>query len=118
MSESAVNPDLQQLFDTLESMAAKLSQLLGEAATVDEAQKILGQIMEVNHRQVRTGALLFTQKTAAITKAMAKVRGKTKAANQAIAKIDDLQKFLRTLSSFLVLVDKVIDTADLVKPGL
>jgi cell fate (sporulation/competence/biofilm development) regulator YmcA (YheA/YmcA/DUF963 family) len=118
MGESAMNPDLQELFDTLESMAAKLSRQLGEAATIDEAQKILGQIMEVNHRQTRTGALLFTQKTSAIAKAMDKVRSQTNAANQAIAKIDDLQKFLKTVSSFLALVDKVIDTADLVKPGL
>ena len=42
----------------------------------------------------------------------------TKETNVAISKIDDLQDFLKTITSFLALVDKVIDTADLVMPGL
>ena len=58
--------------------------------------------------------LLFTEQTAGITRAMDRVREAESDVKKAIKNIDDLTKTLKTISQFLALVDKVIDTAKLV----
>jgi cell fate (sporulation/competence/biofilm development) regulator YmcA (YheA/YmcA/DUF963 family) len=116
MSESATNDDLKELHGLLVTQVTALVDRLDEAETVDEVKKIQDEITELNHRVTLVGNLLFTQKTAGITKAMDKVREGTADVKAATAKIQSLSDFLGSMSKFLGLVDKVIDTAKKLTP--
>jgi hypothetical protein len=115
-TESAVNPDLQELHDTLVATMSNLSDALGKAQDSDTVIRIVTEIDEVNHRVTLVGRLLFTQQTNRVSKAMDEVRAAESDVNTAIEQINDLTGFVKTITSFLALVDKVIDTAKLVFP--
>jgi hypothetical protein len=114
--ELVLNPDLAELHDMLVAKISDLSDAIGKASDGETVLKLVGEISEVNHRVTQLGSLLFTAQTARITKAMEKVRDAEARVTQVIKKLDDVTKFLKTISSFLALVDKVIDTAKLVVP--
>jgi hypothetical protein len=116
MAENAMNDDLRELQGLLVKQSNALIDRLPDATTTDEVRKIQDEITELNHRVTIVGNLLFTQQTAKIASAMGKVRKAKSDVDQATAKIGDLVKFLKTMTSFLVLVDKVIDTAKLIIP--
>jgi len=118
MSEDAemtgTNTDLNELHDSLVAKVAALAAAVGEAQDRDTVIGIVGEISEVNHRVTQVGNLLFTEQTKGIAAAMDRVREAEADVNNAIKKIDNVAKLLKTVSQFLALVDKVIDTAKLV----
>lgn len=116
MTVSAFNTDLKELHGFLAKQVQVLVERLGQAKTVDEVRAIQTEITELNHRVTVVGNLLFSQQTAALTRAMDKVRAEIGNIEEATKKIEDIARFLKTLSSFLSLVDKVIDTAKLITP--
>jgi hypothetical protein len=114
MAEETINGDLHDLQGTLADQVQNLHDELGDVSTIDEARAIQGEITELNHRVTTVGNLLFTQQTARITQAMDRVRDATADANKATKTIGEISDFLKTMSSFLALVDKVIDVAKVV----
>lgn len=116
MSESAINGDLRELHGLLVAQVGALVDRLGKAATTDEVKKIQDEITELNHRVTIVGGLLFTQQTAGITRAMDKVRNAKAEIEAATVEVGSLTDFLKSMSKFLALVDKVIDTAKLLTP--
>jgi len=114
MAEKAINADLKELHGLLVSQMSALVDRLDEASTTDEVRKIQNEITELNHRVTVVGSLLFTEQTARIAKAMGKVRDAKTDVKATTKKIQDITKFLKSMSSFLTLVDKVIDTAKLI----
>ena len=111
-----INPDLAELQATLAAHASSLVDRLGEAETFAEARAIQIELAEINHRITVVGNCLFAEQTKGISNAMGKVRDATAEIRRAIRRIDDIADFIRTVTSFLALVDKVIDTAKLVVP--
>jgi hypothetical protein len=118
MSEDAetpvINGDLNELHDSLVGNVVSLSAAIGKAQDSATVIAIVGEISEVNHRITLVGNLLFTQQTKGIATAMDRVRDAEADVDKAIKKIDSAAKLLKTVSGFLALVDKVIDTAKLV----
>ena len=116
MADSSINSDLQDLHDMLIQRVATLSQQIGDAKDSDTVNAIVGEISELNHRVTLVGNLLFTQQTKTISTQMQKVRDATSNLDASIQQIDDISGFVKGVTSFLGLVDKVIDTAKLVLP--
>jgi hypothetical protein len=113
---SSANPDLQSLHETLIQKVADLSAQLGSATSTTEARAIMTEIDEFNHRVTLVGNLLFKQQTAQITKAASKVNDAIPDLDAAIANAAAAADFVKGVTAFLALVDKVIDTAKLVLP--
>ena len=115
-SDSAINTDLQELHDSLIERVGELASAIGDAPDSDTVDAIVREISEVNHRVTLVGNLLFTQQTKKISDQMQKVRDATADVQMAIEEVDDITRFVKGVTAFLVLVDKVIDTAKVVLP--
>jgi uncharacterized protein YydD (DUF2326 family) len=114
--DSAINTDLMDLHDSLIERVGELSDAIGDAPDSDTVDAIVREISEVNHRVTLVGNLLFTQQTKKISDQMQKVRDATADVQKAIEEVDDITRFVKGVTAFLVLVDKVIDTAKVVLP--
>jgi hypothetical protein len=110
----SMNKDLIELHDTLVSKVADLAKKVARAQDSNTANTLLREMEEFNLRVVQTGNLLFTAETKKITAAMERVRAAETDVDNAIKRIDSLTNFLKGVTAFLALVDKVIDTAKLV----
>lgn len=111
MSEK--NPDLVALHESLGEVVDALV-LRQEAATDPVLIQALGaEIREVLFRVTGVQRRLFKAQTAEIAKAVADVAAARDDVDRAIAEIEDLNQFIRTVSGFLGLVDKAIDAAKL-----
>src|SRR5438105_4258820 len=86
-SGSSMNPDLEELHDALVEKVVTLSDLIGDAPDSDTVMAIIRERDEVNHRVNLVGNLLFTQQTAAITRAVDRVREVNDEVNQDIQDI-------------------------------
>jgi hypothetical protein len=106
-----MNEDLQAMHAQLVATVLSLVQAQENATTTAEITALAHEIDEVNHRATMAGKLLFTQKTAALTDAVGLVTKARDEVDKAIADIGELNGFLTTISGFLGLVDKAIDTA-------
>lgn len=109
----AENPSLRELHRELIALAERLARAQQEAATVEAIRALGNEHTEVTARIIIVGNLLFREQTAKIEAAMQAVRDGRAALDAAIEKIDRLNAFLKVISKFLGLVDKVIDTAKL-----
>ena len=112
MSEK--NPDLVGLHRMLGNIVDDLVQKQETATDPAIIKAIAVEIRETLFRVTGVQQALFKQQTERITVAVAKV-GEAKAElDQAIAEIDKLNRFIKTISGFLGLVDKVVDAAKLI----
>jgi hypothetical protein len=114
MSEK--NPSLLEVQDTLGDIADDLRAAKLKTENPETIKAINHELIEVNHRITMVGALIFHQKTAAITAAAKKVEGAKKDVQAEIKKLDKLKDFIETVAGFLGLVDKVIDLAKVAIP--
>jgi hypothetical protein len=108
-----LNPDLQTLHDNLIATAAQLADSIGDAPDADTVNAIVTEISELNHRATLVGNLLFTLQSSKITSAVQKVKDATSDLNKNIQNISSATDVIKTVSAFLTLVDKAIDTAKL-----
>lgn len=111
---NSTNSDLQSLQDTLVSTVASLNTALGAAPDANTAEAIIREMGEVNHRVNTVGSLLFTQESDKIATSVQAVTKATQSLQNSIKQISSITDFLNTITSFLTLVDKAIDTAKLV----
>jgi hypothetical protein len=114
MAPITKNPDLVDVQKLLSGILDKLVKEQ-ETATNPATVKALGiEIREVAFRATNVQQLLFTQQTQKITDAVARVRQGDADLKKAIAQINKLNDFIKTITAFLGLVDKVVDLAKLV----
>lgn len=111
---NGTNSDLQSLHNTLIGIVASLNTSLGSASDADTAEAIIREIGEVNHRVNIVGSLLFTEESDKIATSVQAVTKATQSLQTSIKQISSVTNFLNTITSFLTLVDKAIDTAKLV----
>lgn len=116
--ETTTNPDLQTLHDTLISLVSQLADAIGDAPDPDTVDAITTEISELNHRVTLVGNLLFTEQSAKISTAIAKVTDATADVEKAITQISSATDVVKTTTAFLGLVDKAIDTAKLVAAAI
>lgn len=108
------NPDLVALQHDLSDVLDDLIDAQERAQTADAVRAIAREIAEVNHRITVAGQLLFKRQTEQITEAVLAIQEERAALDEAIADIEKVGAFIRTVSSFLGLVDKALDLAKLV----
>jgi hypothetical protein len=105
------NSELIELSRGLNDIATQIHQK--KAATNDPAvyAALNNELIEVNHRITMVGGLIFAARSNAITTAVRRVEDSKAELASAIEQIDRMNKFIRTISAFLGLVDEVIDLA-------
>ncbi|RAK67530.1 hypothetical protein [Phenylobacterium kunshanense] len=108
------NPDLVALQHDLSDVLDDLIDAQERAQTADAVRAIAREIAEVNHRITVAGQLLFKRQTEQITEAVLAIQEERAALDEAIADIEKVGAFIRTVSSFLGLVDQALDLAKLV----
>src|SRR5262245_13399622 len=108
------NSDLVSLQKQLIGIVDDLSRQQESADTLDAVRAIGREIVEVNHRVTMVGQIVFKQTTDKIKAALKAVQEGKQAVDEAIGSINKLNTFVTTVTKFLGLVDKVIDTAKLV----
>jgi hypothetical protein len=111
---SAKNADLVAIQKQLIELVNELSTQQEQAETIDAVKAIGREIVEVNHRVIMVGQVVFTDKTDKVTKAAQAVQDAQEGLDEAIESIERLNTFIKTITSFLGLVDKVVDVAKLV----
>jgi hypothetical protein len=111
---SAKNSDLVAVQKQLIALIDDLSRQQEEAQTIEAVRAIGREISEVNHRIVMVGQVVFKERTEKITTAVQAVQNAQADLDEAIEDIQKLNTFIRTITRFLALVDKVVDVAKLV----
>lgn len=111
---SSKNADLAALHKQLIALVDTLSREQEDAETIEAVKAIGREISEVNHRVVMVGQVVFTDKTDKIMAAVQAVQDFQEDLDDAIDSIQQLNTFIKTITRFLGLVDKVVDVAKLV----
>jgi hypothetical protein len=109
----AENPDLKAVQKLLVDFRNRLEAKFEQTLDPVRSRAIGGEIIELNHRIIMLGSILFADRTSKITVAADKVKAAQASVKAAIDNINKLKKFLNSISRFLALVDKVIDLAKL-----
>jgi hypothetical protein len=106
------NADIRALKDYLRNRIDRLREaeeaaaLAGDLATF---RSMGNQIIETEHRVRMLGRVEFAAATAALQAKLQPILDAKAGLDKAIAEIEKLQAFLKTISKFLGLVDKLID---------
>jgi len=108
------NPDLAALQASLGEIVDRLAQKQEDATDPAVIKALAIEIREVLFRVTTVQQLLFRQQTDRISRAVEQVDAARADLDKAIAEIEKLNRFLRTISGFLGLVDKVLDVAKLI----
>jgi phage-related protein len=111
---TSVNPDLDRLHDMLIAINQQLSSELGTITDTSLASAVVTEMREVVHRIDLVQSQLFTEVAARISSAVNKVNDANGALQQSLQDITDASDFIKSVTSFLTLVDKAIDVAKLV----
>jgi hypothetical protein len=106
-----MNSKLRELQVILANRVRLLSKQLDNVSDPSEAQKILDEMQEFNHRVTLVGGLLFRQQSQDLDDKVEAVRRAQSKVDRAIRNIADLANMLQTISNFLALVDEAIDLA-------
>jgi len=108
------NPDLVAVHKQLIALVDQLSQQQESATTAAAVKAITLEIVEVTHRVTMVGQLLFKERTDKLSAAVEAVKDGQDAVDAAIEKIEKLNGFVKAITQFLMLVDRVVDTAKLI----
>ena len=108
---SGKNSDLEKVADALGDLVDSLRAAREKENDPEKVKAINNELIEANHRITMVGAVLFHERTAAISAAAGKVESAKADVEAEIAKLDKLNKFIESVSGFLGLIDKVIDLA-------
>lgn len=108
------NPDLARLHRALGDLLDDLVREQEASNDPDTIRALAREIREVAFRITMVQQLLFKQQTAKLNAAVLQVDAAKQQLTAAIAQIDQLNKLIKTVSSFLGLVDKAIDIAKLI----
>jgi hypothetical protein len=111
MTETLLNPDLDELHDLLVARVNTLSDQLGQTSDIDLARSILTEMREFTHRVDVVQSLLFSAASNKVSKGVANIQTASAALDASLAAIGDVTAFVNACSGFLAVVDQVIDVA-------
>jgi hypothetical protein len=101
----------QQLQNDLIKTSLALSKRLGKTPDIEEANAILREIREVNHRATLAGSLAFSQLSEKIGKDIDKLRATSTELQSDIKTLKTVKKVIENVGKFLAVVDDVLDQA-------
>lgn len=113
-SNTLMNPSLRELQIILANRVRLLSAQLDNTTTAEQAERILGEIQEFNHRATLVGSLLFREQSENLDNKVAAIRRAKSKVDEAIKNLEDMHHMLQVSSHFLALVDEMIDFAKMV----
>lgn len=108
------NESLEALHRALIQLHDQLSNAINQVDDIDAKEAVFREMLEISHRVALIGQLLFKQRTDAMDTALAEIEGAEVELKAAIAQLDAVNDFIKTVTRFLSLVDTVIDIAKLV----
>jgi hypothetical protein len=108
---TAVNQSLDQLHGYLIALNAQLNGRLDTTTDPQLAQRIITEMREVVHRIDLVQSVLFTRASDEVSAAVAKVAVADNSLVGSLKTISDVTNMVKTVSSFLTLVDDAIDLA-------
>ncbi|QND79583.1 hypothetical protein H4W19_14715 [Pseudoxanthomonas mexicana] len=114
MRGTGENTDILSVQAVLVRVADQLKKAKSRTDDPEKIKAINHELIEVNHRITMTGALIFHKRTIKITEAARKVKDARVEVELEIKRVDKINSFIKKISAFLALVDKVIDLAKLV----
>jgi hypothetical protein len=106
-----MNESLRELQKQLAGRVQQLSKKLDDVTTSEEAEAVIHEMQEFNHRVTLVGQLLFREESTELDELVAKVLKAKAKVDAAIRKIGKLKEALDTISDFLALTDEAIDLA-------
>lgn len=106
-----MNNSMLELHQVLAGTMAGLSRKMDTVEGAAQAQAVVREMQEVNHRLMLAGQFLFSQETAALAAGVKKVREASRRVDKAIDGIGKVGKAMRVMGEFLALADEVIDAA-------
>lgn len=109
----AKNAELVALQRDLIALNNTLLEKMNSVEDVTVREKILAEMYEVSFRVTTVGQQLFKAKTDEMDDALGKIEDAEADLKQAIAQIEQINDFIKTISQFLGLVDTVVDIAKL-----
>ncbi len=104
------NPAIVALRTFLRDKITALIALQENTNDLETFRRLGFQVMELEHRNRMLGRLEFAAATDALAKKLAPLEAGQAELDKAIAGIESFRAFLTTISKFLGLVDKVIDS--------
>jgi hypothetical protein len=108
-----MNDNIKALHSQLIKMANALSSKLSKTTDVAEAESLLMEIEEVNHRVVVAGNLFFHETTDAIDGELESVAEACSELNKSMKEIETIAKVVKGVGKALTLVDKALDAVKL-----
>lgn len=108
---SLTNQDMTKLHGILIDFNRKLNKRLDKTTNIDDARRIVTEMREVVHRIDLVQSLLFTKAAKRVTAAVEDVNKANAKAVQSVATLKKIVDVVRTVTSFLTLVDDAIDLA-------
>ena len=105
------NPDIQTMQAQAVALFNQLQLKLNATTSYDDAQNILREMQEVNHRITVAGTLLFKQQSAGLTAKVQAVTAASASAQAAIAAAASVKNIMDAVTGFLGLVDTALDFA-------
>lgn len=108
-----MNDSMRELHQVLAGRVQELSRRMDTVKTAAEAQAVVREMQEFNHRVMLAGSLLFSAEAAGLAARVKKVTEAAARVDGAIAGIGKVGKALGVVGDFLALVDEVIDAAKL-----
>jgi len=108
-----MNQSLKDLQDILFNRVRLLSKQLDDVTDPAQAQAILDEMREFNHRVTMVGGLLFREQSAELEAKVEAVSKAKRRVDEAIKNIQELNDSLQVITDFLALVDEAIDLAKL-----
>src|SRR5262245_25774730 len=106
-----MNESLRDLQKLLAGRVQQLSKKLDDVTKPEEAETIIQEMQEFNHRVTLVGQLLFRQESQELDELVEKVRRDKSKVDSAIGEIEKLKSALDLISNFLALVDEAVDLA-------
>lgn len=110
-AEMPQNPDIVQARIELNLVFYALLECLSKATDEAEKRSLTIEIGEVNHRNLLLSQVEFARATLEIKKAAKKVGAGKQAAVDALESQNSLLERLKAVSTFLAVVDKLVDLA-------
>ena len=109
-----MNKALDEIRNMLIIQMNKLSKKLGDTSDPEIAGAIFNEMQEVNHRLNLVQRLIFIDESDLIEKRVPALRESNRKLLEELSNLGRITKFVNAVTSFLKIVDEVIDIAKLV----
>ena len=109
-----MNKNIKMLHEQLIKANLNLSERLGKTKTKGDAEAILNEMQEINHRVMLAGRFLFKKSSAEIDKNTQPVLDACADLDQAMKKIEKISDLIQAVGKALTKVDEALDKLKLI----